>query len=137
LRRGERQSGLAIDEREEARLFAVEIFLDHSARVDGTECNGEAGIDGIVGFLARRGDGDAFTRGKSIGLDDDGQGLSLDISFCGSRGAETWMGGGRVAVLGAKVLSETFGAFELRGSLGGAESSNSGGLKVIGKPCHY
>src|SRR5262249_58791884 len=117
-------------------LFAVEIFLDHSARAGGTECTGEAGIDGIVGFLARRGDGDALTRGKSIGLDDDGEGLSLDISFCGSRVPDTLIGGGRDAVLDAKVLSETFGAFEPRGSLRGAEYSNSDGLKVIGKPCH-
>ena len=52
LRRGERQRVRAVDEREEARLLAVEELLDHDLGAGRAERAGEAGVDGGVG-LAR------------------------------------------------------------------------------------
>ena len=45
---------LAIAEREKARLLAFEELLDDELRAGGAERAGEAGVDGGLGFLARR-----------------------------------------------------------------------------------
>ena len=45
----------------------------------------EAGVDGGLGFLARRGDDDALAGGETVRLDDDGKGLRGEIRL-GARG---------------------------------------------------
>ena len=53
LRGGERQSGLAVDQREEARFLAVEELLDDDLRAGGAERAAEAVLDRRVRRLAR------------------------------------------------------------------------------------
>ncbi len=45
LRGGERESGLAVDQREEARFLAVEELLDDDLRAGGAERAAEAIVD--------------------------------------------------------------------------------------------
>ena len=52
LRGGERQHVLAVDEGEEARLLALQEFLDDDLGAGCPEGAGEAGVDG--GFSASR-----------------------------------------------------------------------------------
>ena len=53
LRRRQRQRVRAVDEREEARLLALEEFLDHDLAAGLAERAGEAGVDRGLGFCAR------------------------------------------------------------------------------------
>ncbi len=89
---------LAVDQGEEARFLAVEKFLDHHFRAGCTERAGEAGIDGVVGLLARLGDGHALAGGEPVGLDHDGQALLRDIGLGRVGIGEAGVSGGRDAV---------------------------------------
>ena len=133
LRGGERQSRLAVDQREEARFLAVEKFLDHELGARGAERAAEAILDRRVRLLARLRDHHALSRRQPVRLDDDRQALRRDISFGGARFGEAAIGGGWDAVFGAKILGEAFGAFEPRGCSGRPEHFHPGGFEIVGE----
>ena len=64
---------LAVDEREEARLLALEEFLDDDLATRLAESAGETGVDRRLGLGPRRGDRHALAGGEPVGLDDDRQ----------------------------------------------------------------
>ena len=86
--------------------------------------------------LARFGDRDAFAGSQAVGLDDDRNRLPVEIGERGSLVLEAAVGGGRDAELGAEVLGEALGAFELGRGLGRAERLDAGSGQIVGEAGH-
>ena len=113
LRRGERQHGLAVDEREEAGLLAVQEFLDDQGVAGRAELFlDHDGVDGGFGLGLAGGHRDPLAGGQAVGLDHDRDAGLADEAPGGPGVHEAAVLGGRHAVLGAEVLHETLGAFE-------------------------
>ena len=74
---------------------------------------------------------DALAGRQAVGLDDDGHAIAADIGFRRLRIGEAPVGGGRDAELGAEILGEGLGAFELRGCLAGAEGLDAGSFQIV------
>ena len=75
LRRAERQRGLAVAQAEEARLLAIEEFLDHHLGAGSAEGAAESRLDRGQRLVDRHGDGHALAGGEAVGLDDDRRAL--------------------------------------------------------------
>src|SRR5262245_32681091 len=133
LRRYKRERGLAVAQSEEARLLAVEKFLDHHFAPRRSERAGETGIDGALGFFLRRGDDDAFAGRESVGLDHDRKFLRRDVGLGGSRIGKAAIGGGGNAIGGTEILGEAFRAFEPRRLARRPEYFDPGALEIVGE----
>ena len=79
LRRAEGQRGLAVAQAEEARLLAVEEFLDDDLGAGVAEGAAEAGLDRGQRLVERHRHRHALAGGEAVGLDDDRRALRADI----------------------------------------------------------
>ena len=136
LRRGERERGLAVDQREEARLLAVEKFLDDDLLAGVAEDAEEEIVDRPRSLLDRLGDDHAFAGGKPVGLDHDRQVLTHDVEERGVGFGEAMIARCWNPVAGAEVLGEALGAFERRGRARRAEHFDALRFEIVGKPRH-
>ena len=113
LRGDQRDRGLAVAEREERRLLAVEEFLDHHLGAGVAQAAAEHHVDRRF----RLGHGlrhhHALAGGKAVGLDHDRRALGAHIGLGRRRRREPLVGGGRNAVVAAEVLGEPLGGLEL------------------------
>ena len=82
LRRAEGQRGRAVAEAEEARLLAVEEFLDHDLGAGRAEGAAEAGVDRRQRLVDGHRDRDALAGGEPVGLDDDRRALRARHRRC-------------------------------------------------------
>ncbi len=131
LRRGQRDRGLAVAQREEGRLLAGEEFFDDDFAAGFAEAAAEHHVDGGFGL----GDGlryhHAFAGGKAVGLDHDRRAARAQIGFGRIGRAEALIGRGRNSVCPAQILGETLGAFEPRRGSRRPERLDAGGFQVI------
>jgi len=115
-RRGERQRMRAVDQREEARLLALEKLLDDHFCPGGAEALRHHGlVDGRFRLGDARRHGDALARRQPVGLDDDRRAALADERLRLDRVAEAAIGSGGDAVFGAEILGEALGALERGG----------------------
>ena len=128
LRRGERDRGLAVAQREERDFLAGEKFLDHDLGAGRAEAAAEHHVDRGFGFGDRLRDHHALAEREPVGLDDDRRALRAHVGLGGRGGGEALIGGGRDAVFPAQVLGEALRAFEPRRGLGRAEGAKARGL---------
>ena len=136
--REHREAGadLAVDERENGRLFADEEFLQHDAGTGRTERPAETRVHGgeRVGAVLRH--DHAFARGKAVRLHDElASGVILGVHIgAGVRGVvERGERGGRDAILIHELLGEILAAFELGGGLRGAEDRDAFRADQVGR----
>ena len=131
LRRGERNRGLAVAEREERGFLALEKLLHHQLGAGLAQPAAEHHVDRGLRL------GDAFRHhhalagGEPVGLDDDRRALRAHIVLRRRRRGEPLVGGGRDVVRPAQVLGEALGAFEAGGGLARAERLDAGGREII------
>jgi hypothetical protein len=131
LRRGKRDRGLAVAQREERGFLADQTILDHDFPGRLPEAAAEHHVDGGFGFRHRLRHHHALTGGKPIGLHHDRRAFFPHVVLGRSRALEALVSGGRNLVGLAQVLGETLGAFQPRRPFARAERSDAGGLQVV------
>jgi hypothetical protein len=115
LRRAERQDRLAVDQGEEAHLFALEKFLDDDGLAGAAEAPREHRVERRPRFVGRGGDDHALARGEAIGLDHRGKAELLERSLRRQPVGCAGIARRRDSGARAEVLGEAFRAFELGG----------------------
>ena len=131
LRRRQRQRGLAVAEREERSLFAVEKFFNDKLGSRLAQIAAEDHVDRAFRLGERLRDHDALAGGEPVGLDDNWRAAGAHISFGLIRGPKALVGRRRYAVGPAQILGETFGAFEPRGGAARSEGFDAGGFQIV------
>ena len=128
---GERQHGLAVDQRDEACFLALQETLDDDLAAGAAELAVEHRPHGSFGLLVRLGDDDALAGGEAVGLDDERHALRPDPAGVEGGGGEDPIGRRRDAVAGHEVLGIGFRALEARGRGGRAEAGEARGAERI------
>jgi hypothetical protein len=113
--RSEQQGAVAVAEREDTCLFAVQPLLDHDLAAGFPESAAEQVVDGSLGLAKGIGHHDALAGREPVGLDDGRTGHSPQVAFRGVGVGEPGKRGCRNPVLGAELLREALGALETRG----------------------
>ena len=131
LRRGERNRGLAVAQREERGFLADETILDDDLPGGRTKPAAEQHVDGGFGFGDCLRDDDAFAGGEPVGLHHDRRAFLAHIVFRGGGALESFVGGGRNLVGLAQVLGEALGAFQPRRPFGRAEGLDAGRFQIV------
>ena len=131
LRRGERDGGLAVAQREEGSFLAVEEFLDDDFAAGLAQGAAEHHVDRRFRLGHIRRHDDTLAGGKPVGFDHDRRAAAADIGLGRRRRAEAFIGRGGNAVRPAQVLGEALGAFEAGGGAARAEGLDAGGFEVI------
>ena len=131
LRRGERDRGLAVAEREERRLLALQELLDHHFGAGLAQSAAEHHVDGGLRLGDAGRDHDALAGGEPVGLDHDRRALGAHVSLRRRRRGEALIGRGRNVARLAQILGEALGAFELGGRLARTEGLDPGGAEII------
>ena len=123
----------AADHREEGRLLAIQEILDDDFGARGAERRVDHHVvHGVQGGLYVHRDNDAFARGESIRLDDDGRTLFLYVGLGRLGVGEALVLGGGDVILSEEILEETLGALEPGGVLGGSEARDVGSDEGVG-----
>ena len=130
---GTEQEGVfSVAEGEEGDFFALQAFLDDDRGV-AEDFLVHDGVDGRQGFVFGGRDGDAFTGGQAVRLDDD-----RDATLADKRAGGVWVvetlpqGGGDAGGVG-EFLGEGLAAFQLGGSFGRAAAGDAGGFHGVGE----
>ena len=128
---------LAVDEREQARLFALEELLDHHVGPGVAElaCD-HALVDRGERFRDRHRDDDALPGREPVGLDHDRRALRLHIGARRRGIGEAPVARGRDVKPRAEVFHEALRAFEPRRRRRGAEGLDARFLEPVGEAGH-
>ena len=129
----EREHVHAVDQREQARLLALEAGLDHDRAAGRAESAAEGVIKGRERLLDRGRDDHPLAGGKPVRLDHDRGALGADV---GPRGRglgvpKRPVARGRDAVADAEVLGERLRALEPGGRASRSERLDPGRLEPV------
>ena len=134
---GHRQYVDAVGHHDEARLLAVEVFLDHDTAAGLAEgIAGEHVAHRILGGRQVHRDDHALAGGQSIGLDDDGYAPVVDVGECRFDLGEGPVIGGRDLMAGEKILGERLRTLELSRTLARPEAFQTGLIKGVDDADH-
>ena len=134
LRRGKRDRGLAVAEREKRGFLPVQKFLHHHLRAGRTEGAAKHHVDRRLRLGHGGGDDHALAGGEPVGLDDDRRALRAHVALRRIDRAEALIGGGGNGVRLAQILGEAFGAFEPRRRARRAKRLDAGGGEIVDHP---
>ena len=136
LRGGERHHGLAVGEREQRALGAVEGLLHDDGGTGLAERAREALVHAGQGLLGGLGHDHALARGQAVGLDHDRRALAAHVVSAGVLVGEAAVGGGGHARAAHDLLGKLLGALHLRRVAVGAKAGDSRGAHRVGDAGH-
>ena len=114
----------------------MQVVFDHDRSPGRSETAAEHEVDRPFGFSPSIGDHDTFAGREPVGLDHDGKRNRSEMPLGGVGLVEppvTRRGNGAIA---GQFLGEPLRALQLRGSPGGAEDRDPGGVQRIGDAGH-
>ena len=137
LGRGHRQYVFTVDHDDKAGFLTFQKALqyDPGARV-AKLIIGEHVLNRCLGFIERRGDDDALSRGEAIGFDDDRCALLSHVSEGGLDLGKDGVGRCRYIVPGKEILGKRLAALELCCTRGRAEAGEALFIEVINNACN-
>ncbi len=136
LRRSERDGVLAVAQREERRLFALQELLDDNLGSRSPHAAAEHHVHRGFRLGERHRDDDALSGREPVRLDDDRRTLLAHVVHRGLDIAEALISAGRNVVRAAQVLGETLGALELRRVFRRPERLEARGFEIVHDPRH-
>ena len=136
LSRCERDHGLAVGEREQRALGAVEHLLDHDGGPCIAERTGEALAHALERLLGGLCHDHALAGRKAVGLDDDGGSDALHVLEAGLLVGEAAVGGSGHAGTAHDLLGKLLGALHLGRVPVGAKAGDASGADRVGNACH-